>query len=59
MTTRRAEPVTELLLKDTLLHDWFQPMQQALGKVRFSDGVFKSLPMASFLLMGGLRQLFL
>jgi len=57
MTPRRAEPITESLLHETILNDWFHPMQQALDKIRFSDAIFKSLPMASFVLFGGLRQL--
>lgn len=54
---RRAESVTNTLLGNTVLNKWFQPMEAALSKVRFSDKVFPSLPMASFLLMGGLRQI--
>ncbi len=57
MKTRRAEPITHYLLNHTVLNDWFGPMQRALNKVRFSDAVFHSLPMESFLLLGGLRQL--
>lgn len=57
MKRRRAEPITESLLHETILNDWFHPMQEALAKVRFSDAIFKSLPMASFILFGGLRQL--
>lgn len=57
MTHRRAEPLTESLLQDTVLDDWFRPMQHALDKVRYSDAIFKSLPMVSFALLGGLRQL--
>lgn len=54
---RRADNVTLSLLNDTVLNDWFQPMLEALENVRFSDRVFRSLPMASFILFGGLRQL--
>lgn len=57
MKLRRAEPITKSLLHETILNDWFHPMQHALDKVRFSDTIFKSLPMASFVLFGGLRQL--
>ena len=57
MTIRRAEPITQCLLNQTVLNDWFQPMQRALNKVRFSEAVFSSLPMESFLLFGSLRQL--
>ena len=57
MTPRRAEPLTQSLLNGTILDDWFQPMENALANVRFSDAIFQSLPMNSFLLLGGLRQL--
>ena len=57
MTPRRAEPLTQSLLEDTVLHDWFQPVQTALDKVRHSDRLFRPLPMTSFILLGGLRQL--
>ena len=40
MKIRRVEPVTQLLLKNTILNDGFQPMQQALSQVRFSDAIF-------------------
>lgn len=57
MTTRRADSLTQALLQETVLQEWFQPMQQAFDKVRFSDRIFQSLPMMSFALLGGLRQL--
>ena len=57
MTPRRAEPLTQSLLNETILHDWFHPMENALEKVRYSDAIFQSLPMNSFILLGGLRQL--
>jgi len=57
MKLRRAEHLTQSLLQDTVLDDWFYPMQQALDKVRYSDRIFQSLPMMSFTLLGGLRQL--
>ncbi len=57
MNMRRAEPITQYLLDNTILHDWFEPMQQALEKVRFTDDIFRSLPMKGFILLGSLRQL--
>ncbi len=57
MTNRRADSLTHSLLQETVLHEWFQPMQQAFDKVRFSDRIFQSLPMMSYVLLGGLRQL--
>lgn len=57
MMTRRADSLTHSLLQETVLHDWFEPMQQAFDKVRYSDRIFPSLPMISYALLGGLRQL--
>jgi len=57
MTLRRSDSLTDSLLHETVLLDWFTPMENALEKVRYSDAIFQSLPMASFCLLGGLRQL--
>ncbi|MCP4236265.1 MAG: transposase [Aestuariibacter sp.] len=57
MSPRRSEPLTQSLLQETILSDWFEPMERALGKVRYPDAIFRSLPMISFTLLGGLRQL--
>ncbi len=57
MTPRRADSLTNSLLKDTVLHDWFEPMEHAFAKVRYSDRMFQSLPMMGYALLGGLRQL--
>lgn len=57
MNPRRADSLTQSLLHETVLHDWFHPMKNALDKVRFSDAIFQSLPMVSFMVLGGLRQL--
>ena len=57
MMTRRADSLTHALLQETVLADWFEPMQQAFEKVRYSDRLFQALPMISFALLGGLRQL--
>lgn len=57
MILRRAEELTQSLLPNTILEDWFRPMETALNKVRYSDAIFQSLPMPSFALIGGLRQL--
>lgn len=57
MTPRRADSLTDSLLNDTVLHDWFQPMAQAFTKVRYSDRTFQSLPMLGYAVLGGLRQL--
>jgi hypothetical protein len=57
MTHRRADALTYSLLNQTVLNKWFEPMANALKNVNFSDNVFTSLPMKSFILFGGLRQL--
>ncbi len=57
MAPRRADSLTDSLLQETVLYDWFQPMQQAFSKIRYSDRIFQSLPMMSYALLGGLRQL--
>ena len=53
----RADSLTHALLQDTVLAEWFEPMQQAVEKLRYSDRLFQALPMISFALLGGLRQL--
>ena len=53
----RADSLTHALLQDTVLAEWFEPMQQAFEKLRYSDRLFQALPMISFALLGGLRQL--
>lgn len=57
MTPRRADSLTDSLMKDTVLQDWFEPMERAFSKVRYSDRMFQSLPMMGYALLGGLRQL--
>jgi hypothetical protein len=57
MAARRADFLTGSLLQHTVLQDWFRPMQQAFDKVRYSDRIFPSLPMVSYALLGGPRQL--
>jgi len=42
---------------NTVLGEWFEPMTRALEKVRFSDKRFRTLPMATFILLGCLRQI--
>lgn len=57
MTLRRAETFTNPLMQKTVFADWFQPMINAFEKVRYREGLFRSLPMTSFAAIGGLRQL--
>lgn len=53
----RLKPLINRLTQDTVLEQWFHPMQVSLSKVRYSVNVFRELSMSSFLLLGGLRQL--
>jgi hypothetical protein len=53
----RLTSLIESLTHDTVLAQWFQPMQIALDKVRYSGDIFRELSMPAFLLLGGLRQL--
>jgi len=57
MVPRRADSLTYTLLNQTVLNKCFLPMANALESVRFSDNVFTSLPMKSFIFFGALRQL--
>lgn len=53
----RLTPLIDTLTQNTVLEQWFLPMQAALNKVRYPQTVFGVLTMPSFLLLGGLRQL--
>lgn len=53
----RLASLIDCLTQDTVLEQWFSPMQTALDKVRYPEKVFGVLSMSSFLLLGGLRQL--
>ena len=53
----RLTPLIDELTKDTVLKQWFEPLQKALDKVRYSEQVFNTLSMPAFLLLGCLRQL--
>ncbi len=53
----RLNPLIDSLTQDTVLEKWFQPLQNALDKVRYSEAIFRTLSMPAFLLLGGLRQL--
>lgn len=53
----RSTHMTDFLLADTVLNEWFKPMAIALEKVRFSETKFRALPMLTFILTGCLRQL--
>jgi hypothetical protein len=57
MSTRRAEPTTNLLTHQTVLGEWFEPMTSILAELKFSDTIYTALPMKSFVLFGVLRQI--
>jgi hypothetical protein len=54
---KRLASLQALLLTDTVLEEWFRPMQKALGKVRYSRERFFTLSVEFFILLGCLRQL--
>ena len=56
MIQRRADSVTETLTDNTVMSDLFGPIKNALAKVRFSDKIFQSLSMESFMLFAAIRQ---
>ncbi len=51
-----AKRLASQLTEETVLGEWFHPMDRALDKVRFSEKPFASLPMREFILFGCLRQ---
>ena len=53
----RLTPLIDELTQDTVLEQWFRPLQEALNKVRYPEQVFNTLSMPAFLLLGCLRQL--
>ncbi len=53
----RLTPLIDALTQDTVLKQWFCPLQKALDKVRYPEKVFATLTMPAFLLLGCLRQL--
>jgi hypothetical protein len=46
-----------ILLNNTVLSDWFSPMQKALDEARYSRQQFSVLSAEFFILLGWLRQL--
>jgi hypothetical protein len=53
----RLTPLIDALTQETVLEQWFSPLQKALEKVRYPEKVFGTLSMPAFLLLGCLRQL--
>ncbi len=55
--SKRLSSLEFTLLDDTVLNEWFAPMQSALEKVRYSRDRFPILKADFFVLLGCLRQL--
>jgi hypothetical protein len=55
--SKRFDALQTILMNNTVLSDWFLPMQQALDKVRYSRKQFSVLSADLFILLGCLRQL--
>ena len=53
----RLAPLIDALTQETVLEQWFSPLQKALDKVHYPEKVFGTLSMSAFLLLGCLRQL--
>lgn len=53
----RLTPLIDTLTQETVLEQWFSPLQKMLDKVRYPEKVFGTLSMSAFLLLGCLRQL--
>jgi len=53
----RLDSLVNTLTHQTLLEQWFRPLQTALDKVRYREKIFNTLTMPTFLLLGCLRQL--
>lgn len=57
LMSQRLDNIIDILTNNTVLAQWFSPMQTALEKVRFSDKKFRTLSMSSFILLNCERQL--
>jgi len=55
--TKRLDALQSVLMDNTVLNEWFLPMQKALDKVRYSRERFSVLSAEFFILLGCLRQL--
>ncbi len=53
----RLDSLINTLTHQTLLEQWFSPLQTALDKVRYREKIFNTLTMPAFLMLGCLRQL--
>ena len=55
--SKRLDALQAILMNNTVLNEWFLPMQKALDKVRYSRKQFSVLSADFFILLGYLRQL--
>ena len=55
--SKRLDSLQTILLNNTVLSDWFLPMQKALDKVRYSRKQISVLSAEFFILLGCLRQM--
>ncbi len=55
--SKRLDSLQSVLLNDTVLNEWFLPLQKSLDKVRYSRQRFSTLSAEFFILLGCLRQL--
>jgi len=55
--SKRLDALQSVLLNNTVLNEWFLPMQKVLDKVRYSRRRFSVLSADFFILLGCLRQL--
>ncbi len=55
--SKRLDALQAVLMNNTVLNEWFLPMQKALDKVRYSRKQFSVLSADFFILLGCLRQL--
>jgi len=53
----RLKSLETILMNKTVLNDWFTPAKEALETVRYSDKIFSTLSMMTFILQNCVRQL--
>jgi hypothetical protein len=53
----RLKTLENMLTNNTVLDEWFTPAKNALKKIRYSDKIFTTLSMSTFILQNCVRQL--
>ena len=53
----RLNTLTDNITNHTVLEHWFSPIRKILDNIRYSDKVFNTLSMPTFILLGCVRQL--